>query len=167
MLEEISQNIAKFNIHALVIIGGFEVRRANCSSPLKPTGEALKQINLHLLPWLQAYVGGLELVQAREKYEEMCIPMVVIPATVSNNVPGSDFSIGADTALNTITSVSAQTADTVHTHFYQKQLNALLPCFFFCRRVTESSSLQQGPSAVCSSSRQWVDTAATWPPWPV
>ncbi|XP_067448199.1 phosphofructokinase, muscle a [Thunnus thynnus] len=75
ILEEISQNIAKFNIHALVIIGGFE-----------------------------AYVGGLELVQAREKYEEMCIPIVVIPATVSNNVPGSDFSIGADTALNTITS---------------------------------------------------------------
>uniref|UniRef100_A0A671YGR1 6-phosphofructokinase type A n=1 Tax=Sparus aurata TaxID=8175 RepID=A0A671YGR1_SPAAU len=75
MLEEISQNIAKFSIHALVIIGGFE-----------------------------AYVGGLEMVQAREKYEEMCIPIVVIPATVSNNVPGSDFSIGADTALNTITS---------------------------------------------------------------
>lgn len=74
-LEEISLNIAKFNIHALVIIGGFE-----------------------------AYVGGLELVQAREKFEELCIPMVVIPATVSNNVPGSDFSIGADTALNTITS---------------------------------------------------------------
>ncbi|KAL6119730.1 pfkm [Pungitius sinensis] len=74
ILEQISENIAKFNIHALVIIGGFE-----------------------------AYVGGLELVQAREKYEEMCIPMVVIPATVSNNVPGSDFSIGADTALNTIT----------------------------------------------------------------
>lgn len=46
------------------------------------------------------------MVQAREKYEEMCIPMVVIPATVSNNVPGSDFSIGADTALNTITAVS-------------------------------------------------------------
>ncbi|KAL1020739.1 hypothetical protein UPYG_G00004040 [Umbra pygmaea] len=74
-IEEISLTIAKFNIHALVIIGGFE-----------------------------AYVGGLELVAAREKYEELCIPMVVIPATVSNNVPGSDFSIGADTALNTITS---------------------------------------------------------------
>lgn len=74
-LEEISLNIAKFNIHALVIIGGFE-----------------------------AYMGGLELVQARERFEELCIPMVVIPATVSNNVPGSDFSIGADTALNTITS---------------------------------------------------------------
>ncbi|KAG7477444.1 hypothetical protein MATL_G00069690 [Megalops atlanticus] len=74
MVEDISLNIAKFNIHALVIIGGFE-----------------------------AFAGGLELVKAREKYEELCIPLVVIPATVSNNVPGSDFSIGADTALNTIT----------------------------------------------------------------
>lgn len=70
------------------------------------------RINQNLpLCWLQAYVGGLELVQAREKYEEMCIPIVVIPATVSNNVPGSDFSIGADTALNTITSVSAFTGN--------------------------------------------------------
>ncbi|KAL7832816.1 hypothetical protein SRHO_G00298340 [Serrasalmus rhombeus] len=74
IMEEISLNIAKFNIHALIIIGGFE-----------------------------AFVGGLELVTGREKYEELCIPIVVIPATVSNNVPGSDFSIGADTALNTIT----------------------------------------------------------------
>ncbi|KAG8138803.1 putative ATP-dependent 6-phosphofructokinase protein, partial [Naja naja] len=51
----------------------------------------------------QAYLGLLELSTAREKYEAFCIPMVMVPATVSNNVPGSDFSIGADTALNTIT----------------------------------------------------------------
>ncbi|KAK5872316.1 hypothetical protein PBY51_013030 [Eleginops maclovinus] len=73
-MDEISLSIAKFNIHALVIIGGFE-----------------------------AFVGGLQIVQAREKFEELCIPIVVVPATVSNNVPGSDFSIGTDTALNTIT----------------------------------------------------------------
>lgn len=59
----------------------------------------------------QAFSGALEMVQGREKYEELCIPVVIIPATVSNNVPGSDFSIGADTALNTITSVR----DTAHT----------------------------------------------------
>jgi len=74
VMEEISLTITKFNIHALVIIGGFE-----------------------------AYSGALEMVEGRQKYEELCIPLVVIPATVSNNVPGSDFSIGADTALNTIT----------------------------------------------------------------
>uniref|UniRef100_A0A673Y1E8 6-phosphofructokinase n=1 Tax=Salmo trutta TaxID=8032 RepID=A0A673Y1E8_SALTR len=64
--------------------------------------KSLIQMLMPLSP-CQAYLGGLELVTAREMYEELCIPMVVIPATVSNNVPGSDFSIGADTALNTIT----------------------------------------------------------------
>ena len=54
----------------------------------------------------QAYLGLLELLAARQKHEEFCVPMVMVPATVSNNVPGSDFSIGADTALNTITDVS-------------------------------------------------------------
>lgn len=46
-------------------------------------------------------------MEGRKQYDELCIPFVVIPATVSNNVPGSDFSIGADTALNTICTVSA------------------------------------------------------------
>ncbi|NXI32760.1 PFKAM protein, partial [Sterrhoptilus dennistouni] len=72
--EEISANISKFGIHALIIIGGFE-----------------------------AFTGCLELVEGRARFEELCIPLCIIPATVSNNVPGSDFSIGADTALNTIT----------------------------------------------------------------
>ncbi|XP_070794066.1 ATP-dependent 6-phosphofructokinase, muscle type [Pituophis catenifer annectens] len=72
--EEISNTIANFNIHGLIIIGGFE-----------------------------AFTGSLEIIEGRCKYEELCIPICVIPATVSNNVPGSDFSIGADTALNTIT----------------------------------------------------------------
>uniref|UniRef100_A0AAX7TLD9 6-phosphofructokinase n=1 Tax=Astatotilapia calliptera TaxID=8154 RepID=A0AAX7TLD9_ASTCA len=52
---------------------------------------------------LQAFLSLLELLTARGKYEEFCVPMVMVPATVSNNVPGSDLSIGADTALNAIT----------------------------------------------------------------
>lgn len=55
---------------------------------------------------LQAFLSLLELLMARGKYAEFCVPMVMVPATVSNNVPGSDLSIGADTALNAITTVS-------------------------------------------------------------
>lgn len=55
---------------------------------------------------LQAFLSLLELLTARGKYDEFCVPMVMVPATVSNNVPGSDLSIGADTALNAITTVS-------------------------------------------------------------
>lgn len=31
--------------------------------------------------------------------------MVIIPSTISNNVPGTEFSLGCDTALNEITEV--------------------------------------------------------------
>lgn len=51
-------------------------------------------------------MGLLELSAARDKYDEFCVPMVMVPATVSNNIPGSDLSIGSDTALNAITDVS-------------------------------------------------------------
>jgi 6-phosphofructokinase len=54
---------------------------------------------------LQAYQAGLQLQEARPQYKEFCIPIVVIPSTISNNVPGTDFSLGCDTALNEITEV--------------------------------------------------------------
>ncbi|XP_032802367.1 ATP-dependent 6-phosphofructokinase, platelet type isoform X8 [Petromyzon marinus] len=73
-LDQIAEKIRENNVNALLIIGGFE-----------------------------AFLSGLELVEARDSHPAFCIPMVVVPATVSNNVPGSDFSVGADTALNTIT----------------------------------------------------------------
>lgn len=60
-------------------------------------------------------------MEGRKQFDELCIPFVVIPATVSNNVPGSDFSIGADTALNTICTVSA-----CHLPFPSAQIVALV-----------------------------------------
>ncbi|KAJ8004390.1 hypothetical protein DPEC_G00135210 [Dallia pectoralis] len=68
---KIVETITKYSIQALLIVGGFE-----------------------------AYEGVLELFSARDLYDELCIPMVVVPATISNNVPGTDFSLGADTAVN-------------------------------------------------------------------
>ncbi|XP_072296650.1 ATP-dependent 6-phosphofructokinase, platelet type-like isoform X1 [Eucyclogobius newberryi] len=73
-LGQIAEQMRVYNINALLVIGGFE-----------------------------AYVGLSELAAARDSHEELCIPMVMVPATVSNNIPGSDLSIGSDTALNAIT----------------------------------------------------------------
>ncbi|TFK11135.1 heat shock protein beta-9 [Platysternon megacephalum] len=70
-MEKIVENVRKFNIYGLLVVGGFE-----------------------------AYEGVLQLVEARGQYEELCIIMCVIPATISNNVPGTDFSLGCDTAVN-------------------------------------------------------------------
>lgn len=61
-------------------------------------------MHFHVLP-LQAFESLLQLYEARATYEEFCIPMCMVPATISNNVPGTDLSIGADTALNAIVEV--------------------------------------------------------------
>uniref|UniRef100_A0A7N8XP45 6-phosphofructokinase n=1 Tax=Mastacembelus armatus TaxID=205130 RepID=A0A7N8XP45_9TELE len=51
---------------------------------------------------LIAFESLLQLYEARANYEEFCVPMCMLPATISNNVPGTDLSIGADTSLNAI-----------------------------------------------------------------
>ncbi|XP_058621010.1 ATP-dependent 6-phosphofructokinase, platelet type isoform X4 [Onychostoma macrolepis] len=72
-IDKIAEQMRKYNINALLVIGGFE---------------ALECL--------------LQLCEARSSYEEFCIPLCMLPATISNNVPGTDLSIGADTALNAI-----------------------------------------------------------------
>lgn len=54
---------------------------------------------------LQGFHGAVILSEARNNHEEFCIPMCVLPATISNDVPGSDISIGCDTGLNVIVQV--------------------------------------------------------------
>ncbi|XP_048866432.1 ATP-dependent 6-phosphofructokinase, platelet type-like isoform X1 [Brienomyrus brachyistius] len=73
-LDKIAEQMTLHNINALLVIGGFE-----------------------------AYLGLMDFLAARKDHEAFCVPMVMVPATVSNNIPGSDLSIGADTALNAIT----------------------------------------------------------------
>uniref|UniRef100_A0A668AAH6 ATP-dependent 6-phosphofructokinase n=1 Tax=Myripristis murdjan TaxID=586833 RepID=A0A668AAH6_9TELE len=72
-MDKIAEQMRIHNINALLVIGGFE---------------ALECL--------------LQLYEARADYEEFCIPMCMLPATISNNVPGTDLSIGADTSLNAI-----------------------------------------------------------------
>ncbi|XP_044075005.1 ATP-dependent 6-phosphofructokinase, platelet type-like isoform X2 [Siniperca chuatsi] len=72
-LDKIAEQIRIHNINALLVIGGFE-----------------------------AFESLLQLYEGRADYEEFCIPMCMLPATISNNVPGTDLSIGADTSLNAI-----------------------------------------------------------------
>ena len=45
-------------------------------------------------------------------YPGLRIPTVLVPATINNNVPGTDFAIGADTALNNIIQAVDKLKDT-------------------------------------------------------
>jgi len=50
-----------------------------------------------------AYQAAHLLHRERERYPALRIPIVCVPASIDNNLPGTELSIGADTALNVIT----------------------------------------------------------------
>ena len=49
-----------------------------------------------------AYEGVYNMMNERANFPAFNIPIVCLPASINNNLPGSEFSIGADTALNNI-----------------------------------------------------------------
>ncbi|HEX6035874.1 MAG TPA: 6-phosphofructokinase [Anaerolineales bacterium] len=49
-----------------------------------------------------AYEGVYNMMSERSNFPAFNIPIVCLPASINNNLPGSEFSIGADTALNNI-----------------------------------------------------------------
>lgn len=69
----IARNIEEHKIQALLIIGGWS-----------------------------AYEAATKLYELRNNFPGFNIPIVCIPATIDNDLPGSELSVGADTALNSI-----------------------------------------------------------------
>ena len=49
-----------------------------------------------------AYEASYNMLTNRSNFPSFNIPMICLPASINNNLPGSEFSIGADTALNSI-----------------------------------------------------------------
>ncbi|WP_084343214.1 6-phosphofructokinase [Piscicoccus intestinalis] len=67
----VARTIEANGIDALVIMGGFN-----------------------------AYRGAHQLLSERNRYPAFNIPIMCVPTSIDNNLPGSELSIGADTALN-------------------------------------------------------------------
>jgi 6-phosphofructokinase 1 len=69
----IARNIEKHNIQGLLLIGGWS-----------------------------GYQAVLELFQRRNTFPAFNLPIICMPATIDNDLAGSELSVGADTALNCI-----------------------------------------------------------------
>ncbi|KAG2017796.1 6-phosphofructokinase [Coprinopsis cinerea AmutBmut pab1-1] len=69
----VAAKFQEYNLQGLLIIGGFE-----------------------------GFTALLQLEEGRKHYPAFHIPMVHLPATISNNVPVTEYSIGSDTSLNAL-----------------------------------------------------------------
>ncbi len=64
--------------------------------------EDLEIDGLLMIGGWSGYDACLRLVLKRDAFPAFNIPIVCLPATINNNLPGSELSVGADTALNAI-----------------------------------------------------------------
>ncbi len=80
-------------------------RRVPAGSDLYALARAIEKNNIQALlvigGW-PAYEAAYKLFTERKNFTAFDIPTVCLPASINNNLPGSELSIGADTALNSI-----------------------------------------------------------------
>ncbi len=72
-IEQVAKCFELYKLDALFIVGGFE-----------------------------AFTALSQLRRARVQFSAFRIPMALLPATISNNVPGTEYSVGSDTCLNAL-----------------------------------------------------------------
>lgn len=96
------------DVEGWTALGGAELgasRQIPTTEQLYPVARALETNGVDGLlvigGWM-AYQAAHRLYSERERYPAFKIPIICLPASIDNNLPGSELSIGADTALNVI-----------------------------------------------------------------
>ena len=98
------------SVHGYVSRGGAELgtsRRLPSEQEYARIAATLEQQRVDGLLLIGGWVGyefAYELRRRRDRYPAFAIPMVCLPATINNDLPGTEMTIGSDTALNTIIS---------------------------------------------------------------
>jgi 6-phosphofructokinase 1 len=92
-------------------LGGSELgtsRKVPDGAELYAIARALEQHSIDAILMIGGWAGYqsiFRLWQQRQTFPAFNIPMVCIPSTINNNIPAAEYSIGVDTALNSITEI--------------------------------------------------------------
>ena len=97
--------------------GGTKLYTARCPEFRELEGqlkgiEQLKKFGIEGL----VVIGGDGSYQGAKKLTEHGFPCVGVPGTIDNDIPGTDFTIGFDTALNTVIDAIDKIRDTATSH---------------------------------------------------
>ncbi len=96
------------DVHGWVARGGAELgtsRRRAKAGDFPLIAQMLQEYRVDGLLIIGGWIGyelAYQLTRQREEYPAFAIPIVCVPATINNDLPGTEITIGADTALNTI-----------------------------------------------------------------
>ena len=106
------------NVSNIIQHGGTIIKTARCDEFKTKEGRQLAYDNLksHEIDALVVLGGDGTFTGARIFAQEFNFPIVGVPCTIDNDLYGTDFTIGYDTALNTVIDAVDKIRDTASSH---------------------------------------------------
>lgn len=105
-------------VGGIISRGGTILRTARCQEFMTPGGRAKAIANLerNKVEGLVVIGGDGSLTGALKLHEEFGFPVMGVPGSIDNDINGSDYSIGFDTAVNTAVEAIDKVRDTAYSH---------------------------------------------------
>ena len=118
LIEGDIQPMVSRDVSNIIQRGGTILRSARCLEFHKKEGrqKAFDNIKKHQLDGIVAIGGDGTFTGAKIFNEEHQIPFIGIPGTIDNDLFGTDYCIGYDTALNTVIEAVDKIRDTASSH---------------------------------------------------
>ena len=108
LLDNEVQEMGWMSVHGWVAKGGAELgtsRRLPARGEYATIAQRLAEHRIDGILIIGGWAGyqlAYDLHRHQAEHPALCIPIVCVPASINNDLPGAELSIGVDTALNTI-----------------------------------------------------------------
>lgn len=118
MIENEMSVLDSSNVSNIIQLGGTILKTARSADFLTPEGRktAYKNLQSQGIEGLVAIGGNGTYTGAGIFYEEYGIPTIGVPGTIDNDLYGTDYTIGFDTAVNTAVNAVDKIRDTADAH---------------------------------------------------
>ena len=118
MIEGDIYKMKSYSVSNIIQRGGTILKSARSKAFMTPEGrkKAFEHLQKRGIDGLVAIGGDGTFTGANLYYQEYGIPIIGIPGTIDNDLFGSDYTIGFDTAVNTALSAIDSIRDTANSH---------------------------------------------------
>lgn len=118
IVNDLISPLKKKDVLNILPLGGTILKSARSKEFMTPEGREKAYVNLkkHKIDALVAIGGDGTFTGAKVFMNEFDFPVIGLPGTIDNDLFGTDYAIGYDTAVNTVVSAVDKLRDTAYSH---------------------------------------------------
>lgn len=111
------KQLALGSVGDIIHRGGTMLQSARCKEfeTLEGQKKGIEQLKKHSIEGL-IVIGGDGSYRGAQALSKLGMPCIAIPGTIDNDIPGTEYTVGFDTALNTILDAIDKIRDTASSH---------------------------------------------------